>query len=110
MANKVGFNALPHGTVHWTLLLSETAFMCFLRGKQSSRRNDVGRVGRTVGTRHAESETKTAEKQKFCFEIIDFLGFLHCMFLNIVHYCSATGRDSPSGLLLVRQMLLCDNY
>lgn len=62
MANKVGFNALPHETVHWTLLLSGTAFMCFLRGKQSSRRNDVGRFGRTVGTRHAASETKQVKE------------------------------------------------
>lgn len=65
MANKVGFNALPHETVHWTLLLNETAFMCFLRGKQSSRRNDVGRFCRNVGTRHAESETKELKGSSF---------------------------------------------
>lgn len=74
MANKVGFNALPHETVHWTLLLSGTAFMCFLRGKQSSRRNDVGRFGRTVGRRHAASETKQVRERGFPLKSQTFLG------------------------------------
>jgi hypothetical protein len=79
MANKVGFNALPHETVHWTLLLSGTAFMCFLRGKQSSRRNDVGRFGRTVGTRHAESETKQVNDKYFS----EITGFWVCFTLYV---------------------------
>jgi len=76
MANKVGFNALPHETVHWTLLLSGTAFMCFLRGKQSSRRNHAGRFRRTVGTRHAASKTKQVRDISFSLKSQTFLGFL----------------------------------